>query len=129
MSNSFSIKSNSSDRELYFSNPQEDYFRVQLKGNVSATVEVYAYTYSADLNEMLQKLASYKKPWAEEESWESLEGEFKLSATCSPLGTVEFRVFLWGFPGAPEEVRVKAGLVTELGQLENIAKCSQEFFS
>jgi len=67
--------------------------------------------------------------WQGIKSWESIEGEFIISATCSSLGEVLFTVRLRGLQGAPEEWTVSVGLATEFGQLRNIAKHAKGFFS
>ncbi len=126
---SFSIHSISSSRELIFTDRRGEYFKVYIKGDVSAFVEVWAYTDANGLSGLFQELASYEKPWQGEESWGSIEGEFVISATCSPLGEVLFAIQLYGLQGAPEEWKVSVGLATEFGQLSNIAKHAKEFFS
>lgn len=125
----FSIQSNSSDRELAFLSPRDDYFTVELRGGaLCATQLVYAYTYGPTLTSLFARLASHERPWFGEERWDSLEGEFSLSATCSSLGTVAFLVNICGQSGAPEEWRVSASLITELGQMPKIAAGAQSFF-
>jgi len=125
---SFSIHSTSSSRELVFSDNRDEYFKVYIKGDVSAFVEVWAYTDANGLYGLFQELANYEKPWEGAKSWESIEGEFIISATCSPLGEVLFTIQLRGLQGAPEEWKVSVGLATEFGQLSNIAKHAKEFF-
>ncbi|HWQ47119.1 MAG TPA: DUF6228 family protein, partial [Longilinea sp.] len=66
-------------------------------------------------------------PWQGERVWESEELEMKLIATCSHLGQVTFRIILRACFGSEEEWLVQAGIVTELGQLEQIAKEANEF--
>ena len=126
----FSIHSNSSDRELAFlSSGKDDYFTVQLRGSsLQATQRVYAYTDRSGLARLFARLSACERPWSGEERWESLEGEFSLSARCSSLGIVTFLVAILGLEGAPEEWRVSASLTTELGQLPNIAAGAHRFF-
>ena len=125
----FSIRSTSSDRELVFSDPRQDYFQVELRGSsVRSTREVYAYTDAQGLARLFSKIAAHSRPWAGAESWRSLEGEFKLSAECSPLGHVSFLVEIGDNFGGPEEWRLSAVLVTELGQLPVIAENAKSFF-
>lgn len=125
----FSIHSASSSRELIFSNHKDEYFRVELVGDVSAAIDVWAYTDAQGLCELFQELASFEIPWQGEKGWSSIEGEFNISASCSTLGDVLFKVRLYGMLGAPEEWRVSAGLATEFGQLQHIAKRAAEFFA
>jgi hypothetical protein len=125
----FSIHSVNSDRELIFSSHKGDYFQVELKGHgISALTDVWAYTDANGLNKLFQELAHFQKPWLETLSWQSLEGEFTLSATCATLGQVTFNVTLCHRIGASESWKVEAGLVAELGQLEKIAKDAKAFF-
>lgn len=125
-----SIRSTSSHRELILSQHRDEYFRVELKGfEVSAATSVWAYTDANGLNRFFQELASFSKPWQGQRSWASIEQDFSLSATCTSLGSVTFWVELRGLQGAPEEWRIEAGLVTDFGQLEQIAKNAEVFFN
>lgn len=126
----FSIHSTSSRRELVFSAHKGEYFHVELKGfDVTASTDVWAYTDANGLNEFFQELGRAERPWQGQRSWTSIEGDFSLSATCTSLGNVTFHVALLGLPGAPEEWRVEAGLETDFGQLEQIAKHAGLFFN
>jgi hypothetical protein len=125
----FCIHSANSDRELIFSDHRDDYFQVELKGGeIYALRGVWVDTDGNDANVLFQKLAGFQRPWQGAISWESLEGEFSLSATCTPLGQVTLLVILSCDIGTPELWRVEASLVTELGQLERIAKNANAFF-
>ncbi len=126
---SFSIKSNASDREVVFLDPRPDYFVVSLRGfSVRAIREVYAYPDALGLLALFNRLAEYALPWNGAESWESLEGEFSLAATCSALGQVSITVSIRDVFGTAEEWRVEASLVTEMGQLPSIAANASTFF-
>ena len=124
----FSIHSTSSSNELVFSSFNQEYFRVELKGNVTGSIEVWAYTDIKALLTFFQTLAKASKPWKGEQSWASIEEDFSISASCSSLGQVTFEVTLWGFPGDPEEWKIKTGLVSEFGQLPKIGKRAEAFF-
>jgi len=129
VSESFSIKSSQSDRELVFSQFDEDYFYVALKGRITGAIKVYGYApHTHDLLQWFKMLGGNKKPWSNEIAWESLEGELRLSATCSALGEVSIYVALIDQQGADEESRIQTALVTELGQLPNISKSAIRFF-
>jgi len=125
----FSIHSSSSSRELVFQSRKGEYFQVVLKGDVEAIADVWAYTDAQGLGRLFQELAAYERPWKGEKGWQSIEGEFSISATCSSLGEVRFLVKLRGLQGAPEEWNVQVGLATEFGQLGKIAKQAMAFFS
>jgi hypothetical protein len=127
---SFSIKSSASDRELVFVLPRPDYFNVELRGvSLSATRKVYAYTDAKGLSSLFSKLAATGRPWTGAERWQSLEGEFSISAQCSALGHVSFAVVIRDQFGGPEEWSVSACITTDLGQLSRLATDAQSFFS
>ncbi|MGY0653105.1 DUF6228 family protein [Luteimonas sp. A537] len=112
-----------------FLSPHGDYFTVELRGaSVQATHTVWAHTDARGLANLFARLATYERPWSGNERWESIEGEFLLSATCSPLGEVNFSVRILGLQGAPEEWQVSASLTTELGQLPKVAAGAHRFF-
>ena len=123
------IESNSSDRKFILSNLNGDCYQAELKGSgLSAVIEVYAYTDTFGLNQFFQELASCDKPWPGEREWQSLEGEFTISATSSVLGDVVFQIELRMTIGTPEESLISAGINTEWGQLLKIAKEAKKFF-
>ncbi len=126
---SFSIHSTSSSRELIFADRRGESFKVRIAGDVSASVEVWVYPDASKPDSLFQELANYEKPWRGVKSWAAVEGEFAISATCSPLGEVVFTIQLRGLRGAPEEWRVSVGLATEFGQLSNIAQQAKSFFA
>lgn len=123
------IKSTCSDRELVLSNRNGDHFEARISGDIEVSVSVYEHTSFYGLDTLFQKLGSQTKPWEGELSWESIEGEFKITANCSSLGHVQFDVSFWGHIGSPGEWRLNVGLENELGQLPVLAKKSAMFFS
>ena len=127
---SLSIHSTDSDRELVLSQHQDEQLRVYLKGaGVSASAHISIYTDAGDLNRYFQELGRLKRPWPGERSWSSIEGDFMLSVSCTSLGVVALQIELRALQGAPEEWWVKAGILLELGQLPEIARNSNAFFS
>lgn len=125
----FIIKSSTSDLSLVLSDINGDYFKATLQSShLNVVREVYAYTDAYGLADLIEFLSSQKKPWVGEESWESLEGEFKLTATCSILGQVIFKIILSEKTGKDEEWLIETGLTNELGQLEELAKSARAFF-
>jgi hypothetical protein len=126
----FSINSSSSSRELIFLSLQDDCFTVELVGAaVYATQSVSTYTDGHGLASLLGKIAAYERPWSAAESWESLEGDFSISATCSSLGNVTFSVYMCGMLSTPDEWKLSFKLITELGQLPQIATNAHRFFA
>jgi len=127
----FSIHSVNSDRELTFSSYQGEQFQVELKGSgISALTGVWVgdKPYSQSLNVFFQQLATFTKPWKGTQDWKSLEGETSLSVTCAILGQVTFLIEIRHEIGGPEAWLVQARIVTELGQLEKIARNAKAFF-
>jgi hypothetical protein len=122
----FSIKSSASDRELVFFATRPDYFTVELRGSdIRAVKEVYD---ARGLAELFAKLASFERPWKRSETWESLEGEFGITAACSTLGEVRFCIRVRDVLAEPEPWEVSACVVSELGQLPDIAMHAKVFF-
>ena len=105
-----------------------DYFVAQIESShLNVTREVWAYTDAHGFADLFEWLASQKKPWNEKQSWESLEGEFKFSSTCSSLGTITFEVELQ-HQGCAEEWQIKTQISSEFGQLPTLAKRARRFF-
>ena len=129
MSAMFSIKSTSSDREICFSQYDGEDFVVEVKGNVSGVTKVYGYApHTHNLAHWFSELGRQGEGWKDTKTWESLEGEFKLSASCSSLGQVHFELSLRMLPGANEEAFIQVGLESELGQIEGISNGAGKFF-
>ena len=129
MNGTFSIKSTTSDREISFSQFDGEDFVVQVKGSVSGSTKVYGYApHTYNLAHWFSELGQETNGWSETKKWESLEGEFKLSASCSSLGQVHFELSLRILPGADEEAYIEVGLETELGQIEGISNGAGRFF-
>lgn len=125
----FAIRSSSSDREVRFLDRRGDEFIVELAGRgVQATQWVSSFADPKGLAQWMAKLAANELPWKGTRSWATLEGEFQISATCSPSGSVTFVVTILGLPGSNEEWRVSAGIESELGQLPAIAQAASHFF-
>lgn len=126
---SFSIKSNSTDKELRFFGAGEYSFSVALRGaEIYAIREVYCPLGSSGFVQFFTQLATHERPWAGAESCASIEGDFSLSAHCSPLGVVTFSVTIHGPFGVAEEWQLSSQLTSELGQLPRIASSAKHFF-
>ena len=122
------LKSSDTDLEISFTNINGDNFTVQIiSSNLNVKREVWAYTDAHGLAELFEWLANQKKPWGKKEKWESLEGEFTFSASCSSLGTVTFEIELNHY-GCAEEWLVKTQISSEFGQLPTLAKQARSFF-
>ncbi len=114
------IRSCSSNRELRISCASDSRLLAELVGfPVSVKVEVWVETGdAARLQSFLADLGKQGRPWSGAREWQSIEGDFKLSVTCTALGNVVFNVELHGLQGATEEWAVTAGIDYEMGELE-----------
>jgi len=129
----FVIKSQISNRQLVFSDsdPQDDYFRVELRGSLSVGTTVYTHIYARTakyFNEVFQELAQVDRPWGGEETWVSDDRDFSLSISCNKLGHVCFEVKMRLEQGQPEEAYISVRLMTDLGAMPSIAEDAQKFF-
>lgn len=126
--NEFVIKSADSDLKLVLSDIKDDYFKVNLiSDHLTVFREVWAYTDAYGFADLLENIASMQKPWEDEVSWETIEGDLKIKITCNILGKVKFQIEL-SSTGEDEDWSVKTYLNTELGQLEHLAKSARKFF-
>jgi hypothetical protein len=129
----FSIRSDSS--ELVFSEylrhgSGDEWVRVDVKAtSFQATRAVWLYRTNDGLNSFFQQLARFDGPWRDHQSWKSIEGELSMFATCDSTGHVTFRVILRDDPIMSERWFLDATLITELGQLERIARDADAFFN
>jgi hypothetical protein len=125
----FRISSVHSDRELLLSNYSGQNFSVELRGDgLKSRVQVWTDEKITSLVDFFKDLATFQKPWPGSKKWESLEGEFSISAECSITGNITFTIELFHQSGSNEEALVKAGLVSEFGQLANFARDAKTFF-
>lgn len=123
------IHSVNSDRELVFSKNQDGWFDVEIFGStLQCSRSVWHDDTYPNADEFFKELASFSKPWQGERIWESIEGDFKLCATCSLTGKVLFSINIRQHTGEDEESNINTGLVIELGQLNNIAESMGELF-
>ena len=127
---SFSIRSTSSERELFFFDPPtEDGFSVAYRSHdLQASCGIYQFKQYRGIAVLLSRLASFKQPWSGVEQWSSPEGEFSLSAKCSPSSIVTFIFVIARPPGISEEWRLVASLTSERAQLRDLAKRADLFF-
>lgn len=124
----FRIVSSETKATLLFTGIKGDYFRVALEsGPVNASRDVWAYTDAHGLADLFEWMASQSKPWSGTEGWESIEGEFKVYASCSVLGAVTFNIEL-NHLGIAEEWRVASRIKSEFGQLPSLAIKARSFF-
>ena len=125
----FSIDSSISGNSLKVVSLEPDYMFVELTGIVSVKLRVCTFTDEMGLPNFLRKLSKYNRPWKSEQEWNSLEEQFKISATCSKLGEVYLKITLSDMHGNPEQWSVSTSIVTKLGQLEHLANNAESFFN
>ena len=124
----FYIRSTESGNELIFDDVKGDNFTVCFKSfELSVKREVWAYTDAHGLSNLFNRLAAHELPWSSTESWESIEGEFSLHATCNSRGVVNFKLCISN-SGNAEPWSFSGNICTEIGQLPSIAKSAQQFF-
>jgi len=117
------IRSSNSNRSLRIEVAADSYLTAVLESHVLlGSVEVWAETGDVEgLSRFFGELGDLDAPWSGTRSWVSLESDLELSAICTSLGAVTFRIGMRGLPGSPEEWRLEAGLETEFGQLARLA--------
>jgi hypothetical protein len=117
------LHSSTSNRSLRIEAATNSYLSAVLESHVlSGSVEVWAETGDvAGLAQFFGELGALDAPWSGSRTWVSIESDLELSATCTSLGAVTFKIGMRGLPGAPEEWRLEAGLETEFGQLARLA--------
>jgi hypothetical protein len=121
----FKIKSVVSDLELVLDDVKGDYFKARIiSSHINAVRDVYVYTDAYGILNLMELLASYDKPWSGKKRWEAIEGEFKISATCTKLGKVTFEVEL-SHCDCAEEWLVTTQINSEFGQLPMLAKAAR----
>jgi len=124
----FILESTVSSAKLTLTEIRGDYFKVIFEApHLRAFRKVCSYTDNYGFVELLEKLALYTKPWEGTESWEGIEGDFKLSVSCDPLGHVTFDIRFQQY-GCAEEWCAEVQIQSEFGQLENLAKRARLFF-
>ncbi len=122
------IKSTVSDLRLEIYDLKDEFFTARIVSNHLTSIrEVYTYTDSHGFPNLLERLALQRGPWEGEEIWEGIEGDFTFGASCSPLGKVTFRIRMASC-FLDEEWSIESLLITELGQLKEIAKDARRFF-
>ena len=80
------------------------------------------------LSEFLRGLASAPRAWTGERSWESLEHELRIGATCDPLGHVGLAVSLAARADDPSWWATARG-VHALGDLAHLADAIDAWFA
>jgi hypothetical protein len=97
-----------------------DYFLASVSATgIRAQARVGRYM-AQRLDDLFAYLAANWKGWTGERTWESLEGELRLAATCDRTGHVRINIHL--HDGAPALWKVNTSVMVEAGQLERLAE-------
>ncbi|NNK24319.1 MAG: hypothetical protein HKP05_01595 [Woeseiaceae bacterium] len=77
---------------------------------------------------LFSEAATDWRGWSGEKSWESLEGDFRLTLISGNTGRISLRAFISHDCGNPDPWRLDAELGIEAGQLDVLAKDIERFF-
>ena len=123
------IKSSHSGTILRFSEIDGDYFHVSIENPIfSGTVRAWGYTDAHGLVRLFDSLAKDWKGWNGNRDWETIEGEFKISCSHDGLGHIRMSVEIQQDFGSDEPWKLKAGLIVDAMQLDQIAKDAKNLF-
>ena len=123
------IHSAYSDRSITLRDAVSDYFVAELRGDdILAVLRVYAWNSGESIGQFFARVCEERMPWGTTHKWVSVEGEFIISASCSNLGQVCFRVEM-SCRTENAAWDVNAEVVTELGQLPRIGADAAAFCS
>ena len=123
------IKSSNSSATLTFQERDGEYFSVVYDSPaIQLNKRVWGYTDCSFLIELFSQIAKEWKGWKGSKSWESIEGEFGVKATCDNLGHVTLNLSIreWN---DPEPWDVNVDLVLDTGQTERVSKQINSFFT
>jgi len=127
--NSTVIKSSNTSASLTFCERDGDYFSVIFDSPaVKLKKRVWGYTDCQFLVNLFDFMAKEWKGWDGLQSWESIEGEFGLSASCDHLGHVMLHLSFRENDG-PEVWQSNVDLGLDSGQTERIAVQVGKFFA
>jgi hypothetical protein len=126
----FAIRSSTSSHEFRFARLANDSILAELDcGALSASRRFSCFTDSQGLATLFSELAAFSTPWSGQRVWESIEGDFSLTATCDALGHVTLASRISHNAGGAEHWHVSAALVCEFGQLHAISLAAAREFA
>jgi hypothetical protein len=126
--NSLSIPSSQGGRTFSLSKRKRDYFDASISGDsLSAKRTIYSYFYEDAFIELFDYMATNWKGWTGEKTWESVEGELKLTATSDKLGHVTLLINLRN-QNSEDNWAVQAPIFLDSGNLDEIARKVRSFF-
>ena len=125
MTETFKIESRDKPACVTFRSYDADFFMVEVSDTgLNAQIRVGSHM-SFGLDEFFAGLAESWKGWNGEREWTSFERELKLAASNDGRGHIYLAIDL--AEGAPPTWEVKAGVVLEAGQLDQVASAAKAF--
>ncbi|MCJ8314000.1 MAG: hypothetical protein HRU38_18460 [Saccharospirillaceae bacterium] len=122
----FTIKDRQSIRSVIFKSISENYFNVEVSGDIFGTIKVYSYMPNTNtIANFFKKFEIIENPWDGEISWLSLEGEFSIVCTCNPSGHVYFKIVL---DNDDSDFIITFCIGVDLGELKTISSQANNFF-
>jgi hypothetical protein len=123
------IQSADSAARLALSSIDGDYFTATFESpHLRVSKRVWGYTDCQFLADLFRSLAQDWKGWEGERTWESIEGEFGVSASSDRLGHIRLKLRFREVEGR-EPWMAEPALNVEAGQLNAIADAVQRFFT
>jgi len=124
------VRSTRSDVSLELTACGGEYVDVSItRHDLTARHKVTVYTDPDGIARFFRSMAYEWRGWSGSKTWESLEGELRLSASRDSVGHVFVAVGLMTAQGAPDPWRVEAELTIEAGMLEQVATDAEALFS
>lgn len=128
----FHLRSTDPSSSLKFSNRTIDYFDVTVEtASMTACKKVSTYTYnhSDGFTEFFESLASQEKPWNDIKSWQPLEADMSLEATCDSLGHIAIKVILGEGLSTKNCWSLECTLYFDFGMLPKFGKDAKNFYA
>lgn len=124
----FSIESLISNNKIIFDELDGNDCIVKLDGDIITSLELSIFTDPYGISNLFKELSSYEKAWEGQKSWESIERDFLISVSCSKLGKVFINIIMDKWITTEAKWKISIDLVTEMGQLPEVAKSAERFF-
>ena len=124
------VRSPSSGGTAVLSYDGEETLHVSIKSAaLCATKQVWLYTDGAELNSFFQMLGEKTASWRDVLSWQSVEQDFVISVTCSPLGQIDFKIILHEQCNGDESWHMQLVIRNDFSALPGIAGQSAIVFA
>ena len=114
---------------LTFFNKEGEYFNVKFESPaISLSKKVWGYTDYGYIVDLFSSIAKEWKGWEGVKEWNSVEGEFGISATIDSLGHIMLSLLFREIEGS-EEWSAECQLSIDSNQLDIIEKNMSNFFN